>query len=156
MIKINDEINEICADLLERYKQSLKDNNHIASGNLYNTATYKTNINGSWFELTFVLDEAWRYVENGTRPHFPPMDAIERWIQVKRIIPRTNGGKQIPTTRQLAYLIGREISVKGTKPTKILQNTIDGADDLIEQLIEAIANQLQEEINNEIDNTTQE
>ena len=155
MIKINDEINEICADLLERYKQSLKDNNHIASGNLYNTASYKTNINGSWFELTFVLDEAWRYVENGTRPHFPPIDAIERWIQVKRIVPRTVTDK-VPTTRQLAFLISREISVNGTKPTKLLQKTIDGADDLISLMLDELANQMQEQINEEIENTVKQ
>ena len=125
----------------------MKDENHIASGNLYNTAKYKTNINGSWFELTFVLDEVWRYLENGTKPHFPPMDAIEKWITVKHIIPRTNSGR-VPSTRQLAYLICREISINGTKPTKILQQTIDSADDLITLLIDELGRQLQEEINN--------
>ena len=147
-MEITQNINNICADLLERYKQSLKDNNHIASGNLYNTATYKTNINGSWFELTFVLDETWRYLENGTKPHFPPIEAIERWITVKHIIPTTNSGK-VPTTRQLAFLIARGISKKGTKPTKLLQQTIDGADDLINLIIDDLAKQLQEEINKE-------
>ena len=147
-MEITQDINNICADLLERYKQSLKDNNHIASGNLYNTATYKTNINGSWFELTFVLDETWRYLENGTKPHFPPVEAIERWITVKHIIPTTNSGK-VPTTRQLAFLIARGISKNGTKPTKLLQKTIDGADDLINLIVDEIAKQLQEEINNE-------
>ena len=147
-MEITQDINNICADLLERYKQSLKDNNHIASGNLYNTATYKTNINGSWFELTFVLDETWRYLENGTKPHFPPVEAIERWITVKHIIPTTNSGK-VPTTRQLAFLIARGISKKGTKPTKLLQQTIDGADDLIDLIIDDLTKQLQEEINKE-------
>ena len=147
-MEITQNINNICADLLERYKQSLKDNNHIASGNLYNTATYKTNINGSWFELTFVLDETWRYLENGAKPHFPPIEAIERWITVKHIIPTTNSGK-VPTTRQLAFLIARGISKKGTKPTKLLQQTIDGADDLINLIIDDLAKQLQEEINKE-------
>ena len=147
-MEITQDINNICADLLERYKQSLKDNNHIASGNLYNTATYKTNINGSWFELTFVLDEAWRYIENGTKPHFPPIEAIERWITVKHIIPTTNSGK-IPSTKQLAFLIARGISKNGTKPTKLLQQTIDGADDLINLIVDEITKQLQEEINKE-------
>ena len=147
-MEITQDINNICADLLERYKQSLKDNNHIASGNLYNTATYKTNINGSWFELTFVLDEAWRYIENGTKPHFPPIEAIERWITVKHIIPTTNSGR-VPTTRQLAFLIARGISKNGTKPTKLLQQTIDGADDLINLIVDEITKQLQEEINKE-------
>ena len=147
-MEITQDINNICADLLERYKQSLKDNNHIASGNLYNTATYKTNINGSWFELTFVLDEAWRYIENGTKPHFPPISAIENWITVKHIIPSTNNGR-VPTTKQLAYVIAREISHNGTKATKLLQKTIDGADDLINMLVELIEKQLEEEIEKE-------
>jgi hypothetical protein len=154
-MEITDEIRKIASDLLERYKTAITDAGKTASGQLERTASYRVNISGAYLEVYFNLEDYWRYVENGTRPHFPPMDAIERWIQVKRIIPRTNGGKQIPTTRQLAYLISREISVKGTKPTKILQKTIDGADDLIEQLIEAITKQLQEEINDEIDNTTQ-
>lgn len=147
-MEITQDINNICANLLERYKQSLKDNNHIASGNLYNTATYKTNINGSWFEVSFVLDETWRYLENGTKPHFPPLEAIERWITVKHIIPTTNSGK-IPSTKQLAFLIARGISKNGTKPTKLLQQTIDGADDLINLIVDEITKQLQEEINKE-------
>ena len=147
-MEITQNINNICADLLERYKQSLKDNNHIASGNLYNPATYKTNINGSWFELTFVLDETWRYLENGTKPHFPPIEAIERWITVKHIIPTTNSGK-VPSTKQLAFLIARGISKNGTKPTKLLQQTIDGADDLIDLIVDDLTKQLQEEINKE-------
>lgn len=148
MIKINNEINDICADLLERYKQSLKDNNHIASGNLYNTAKYKCSFDGKWFEVSFILDSTWRYLEDGTKPHFPPIEAIEKWITVKHIIPTTNSGR-VPTTRQTAYLIARGISKNGTKPTKLLQKTIDGSDDLINSIVNEFTKQLQEEINKE-------
>lgn len=147
-MEITHDINNICADLLERYKQSLKDNNHIASGNLYNTAKYKCSFDGKWFEVSFILDSTWRYLENGTKPHFPPIEAIERWITVKHIIPTTNSGK-IPSTKQLAFLIARGISKNGTKPTKLLQQTIDGADDLINLIVDEITKQLQEEINKE-------
>lgn len=147
-MEITQDINNICADLLERYKQSLKDNNHIASGNLYNTAKYKCSFDGKWFEVSFVLDEAWQYLENGTKPHFPPISAIENWITVKHIIPSTNNGR-VPTTKQLAYVIAREISQNGTKATKLLQKTIDGADDLINMLVELIEKQLEEEIEKE-------
>ena len=37
----------------------------------------------------------------------------------------------------------------GTKPTKLLQQTVDGADDLINLIVDEIAKQLQEEINKE-------
>ena len=147
-MEVTDNINNIVQDLLNRYKKAISDSGHVASGKLENTATYKTNINGSWFELTFVLDETWRYLENGTKPHFPPIEAIERWITVKHIIPTTNSGK-VPTTRQLAFLIARGISKNGTKPTKLLQQTIDGADDLIDLIIDDLTKQLQEEINKE-------
>lgn len=153
-MEATDEMRKICQDFLERYKQSLKDNNHIASGNLYNTAAYKTNINGSWFELTFVLDEAWRYLENGTRPHFPPINAIENWIRVKKIVPKAVNDK-VPTTHQLAYLISRKISEVGTKPTKLLQQTIDKSDDLIELMLNEIVKQLYSEINKEIEDIRQ-
>ena len=104
--------------------------------------------NGKYLEITFILADYWKYLENGTKPHFPPVDAIEKWITVKHIIPTTDNGR-VPTTRQLAFSIARGISKNGTKPTKLLQHTIDGADDLIELIIDDLAKQLQEEINNE-------
>ena len=147
-MEITQDINNICADLLERYKQSIKDSGHSASGDLANTARYITKLDGKYFELYFNLQGYWRYLENGTNPHFPPIEAIERWITVKHIIPTTNSGK-IPSTKQLAFLIARGISKNGTKPTKLLQQTVDGADDLINLIVDEIAKQLQEEINKE-------
>lgn len=147
-MEITQGINNICADLLERYKQSIKDSGHSASGDLANTARYITKWNGKYFELYFKLQDYWRYLENGTKPHFPPIETIERWITVKHIIPTTNSGK-IPSTKQLAFLIARGISKNGTKPTKLLQQTVDGADDLINLIVDEIVKQLQEEINKE-------
>lgn len=147
-MEITEEINTICAELLERYKQSIKDSGHYASGELANTARYYTKWNGKYFELYFNLQEYWKYLENGTKPHFPPVDKIENWIRVKPIVPQAVNGK-VPSTKQLAFLIARGISNNGTKPTKLLQQTVDGADDLINRLVEAIEQQLQEEINNE-------
>ena len=147
-MEITQDINNICADLLERYKQSIKDSGHSASGDLANTARYITKWNGKYFELYFKLQDYWRYLENGTKPHFPPIKTIERWITVKHIIPTTNSGK-IPSTKQLAFLIARGISKNGTKPTKLLQQTVDGADDLINLIVDEIVKQLQEEINKE-------
>ena len=148
-MEVTNEIRQICSDLLERYKQAIRDNGSTASGELENTATYKVTVNGSYLEVIFNLQEYWKYLENGTKPHFPPIDAIEKWITVKHIIPTTNSGK-VPTTRQLAYLIAREISISGTKPTKLLQKTIDGADDLINALLDEITKQLEQEIDTEL------
>jgi hypothetical protein len=148
-MEVTNEIKTIVSDLLERYKKVIMDSGHDASGELKNTASYKVQISGSYLEIIFNLQEYWKYLENGTKPHFPPLEAIENWITVKHIIPRTNGDR-VPTTRQLAYLIGREISINGTKPTKLLQQTIDGADDLINLLVDEVYKQLEQEINQEL------
>lgn len=147
-MEVTEELNSIVQDMLDRYKKAISDSGHMASGQLANTASYKIAINGKWVEIFFDLSDYWKYLENGTRPHFPPIDAIEKWITVKRIVP-TNINSRVPSTRQLAYMICREISIHGTKPTKLLQQTINNSDDLIEQLIDVITQQLESELNEE-------
>lgn len=147
-MEVSEELNSIVQDMLDRYKKAISDSGHMASGQLANTASYKIAINGKWVEIFFDLSDYWKYLENGTRPHFPPIDAIEKWITVKRIVP-TNINSRVPSTRQLAYMICREISIHGTKPTKLLQQTINNSDDLIEQLIDVITQQLESELNEE-------
>lgn len=148
MTEITQDIEQVCADLLQRYKDKVEDTGHKASGTL-NTATYRVSWDGKWFELSFNLEYYWKYLENGTKPHFPPIDAIENWITVKRIVPQSINNR-VPTTRQLAYLICREISKNGTKPTKLLQKTIDESDDLIDKIVDLLTQQLEEEIDKEV------
>ena len=148
-MELSDNIYEICAEILGRYKNALNESGHYASGKLANTAKAVIKWDGKMFELYFNLQEYWKYLDNGTRPHFPPISAIEEWIKVKRIVPTSRSGK-VPTTKQLAFLIARGISKNGTKPAKILQKTIDGADDLISALVSEIQNQLEKEIDKEL------
>lgn len=64
--------------------------------------------------VTINLNDYWKYVENDTRPHWPPPDAIQRWVEIKPVIPRPDASGRIPSPRSLAYLIGRKISREGT------------------------------------------
>lgn len=48
------------------------------------------------------------YVELGTRPHFPPVEALEDWVRVKLGI---SDEKKI---HGVAYLIARKIAARGT------------------------------------------
>jgi len=78
-------------------------------------------MNGTMFELYFMLPEYWIYAEEGRRPgKFPPPEAILKWIQFKRLVPSSNGGK-VPTTSQMVYLISRKIAEKGTKGQHLLE-----------------------------------
>ena len=64
--------------------------------------------------VTINLNDYWKYVEEDTAPHWPPPDAILRWVEIKPVIPRPDSRGRIPSPRSLAYLIGRKISKFGT------------------------------------------
>lgn len=66
------------------------------------------------FEVTINLKEYWKWVENDTRPHWPPPSAILRWVEIKPVIPYPDAKGRIPSPRSLAFLIGRKISQEGT------------------------------------------
>ena len=147
-MKVSADIRSIAKELLERYKKEIEDTGHKASGELQNSASYKCIINGTALEVWFSLPEYWFYLENGTAPHFPPVSAIENWITVKRIVPNA-ANNRIPTTKQLAFVIARSISKKGTPATKLLQKTIDSSEDLIELMIEKLTELIEEQLNEE-------
>lgn len=126
--------------LVENYRQGLKDGNHIATGNLYNSVKSYVNVDGKYFEVDFEMPDYGEYLEEGTRPHFPPTDAIENWIRVKRIVPRRDDQGKLPTEKQLAFLISRKISEDGTKGTHLFERanalTFNDWSRLIDQAVE--------------------
>lgn len=148
-MEITDDIRVAANQLLDVYKKGLESNK--ASGQLIQTASADVQFDGRYFEVIFSLQDYWKYIENGTRPHWPPIDAIEKWIRVKRLVPRAGSNGKIPTTHQLAYLISRKISIKGTPANKTLDNSVNSpeVDQILDNLVEVITNQLQEEINKE-------
>ena len=58
------------------------------------------------------MADYWKFVEEDTKPHWPPLDAILSWIRVKPIIPRPDANGKIPTPATLAFLIGRAMAGK--------------------------------------------
>lgn len=78
------------------------------------------------YDVTMTLNDYWKWVENDTKPHFPPPDKILRWIQIKPIIPRPSElTGRVPTENQLAFLIGRKIAREGTEGSHGLEKTKD-------------------------------
>jgi len=68
------------------------------------------------------------YVEFGTRPHWPPVEALEEWCA------RHFGGKEN------AFILARVISKKGTKPKHFFRNAFYDNQDKIKQIIETEVN----------------
>jgi len=115
--------------------------------------TWVTEYNGNLFELYFNLPDYFLFSENGRRPgKFPPPDAILKWIQFKRIVPRPGRNGKVPSTQQLVYLISRKIALQGTEGKHLLQQTIDETyDNLVDRLVEAIADKIENELEKDIE-----
>ena len=116
-------LQDFASDIRDRYKDVLANNDHIASRKLVDSVKTQVVVGDTYFEVTMTLEDYWKYVENDTKPHFPPPDAILRWIEVKPVIPRPGSNGKIPTPKQLAYLICRKISIEGTTGTHDLAKT---------------------------------
>lgn len=120
---------------------------HNASWTLGNTVKSFIKIGNTSFEVSLNLQEHWKYLEYGSKgtesspagarysAHFPPMDAIANWIKVKPIIPRPDDNGNIPTIKQLSYLISRKILTKGQEPFPALATTVEELNKMYEQKI---------------------
>lgn len=107
-------LQEYAERVRERYRDNLARNDHHASGNLMSTIRAYVEVHGTTYEACLDLQDYWKYVEEDTRPHWPPRDAILKWIAIKGIIPRPDGNGRLPKPEQLAYLIQHKIAEDGT------------------------------------------
>lgn len=114
--------------------------NRVASGNLL--ASIKTSIDFGNEKYTVYLHskEYLKFLENGTKPHWPPPKPILEWVKAKRLPTKeSTGDKSLPTEKQLAFLVSRSISKNGTKPYPIVASTMEELNEIyIERLKEAL------------------
>lgn len=129
------------------YGDSLTRNKHDATKALStaarDTTLHKITVEGDDIVVTFDLPSYWKYVENDTRPHWPPYEAIAKWIEVKPVIPRPGRNGRIPTPKQLNYLIRRKIATEGTTGTHDLEKAVSASLPFWEtKIAEALADDL--------------
>jgi hypothetical protein len=143
---IQDITNNFCTELRNR----LSNNNTDASGKLSKSIKGIVKQSGKWVTISIQMEDYWKYIENGTKPHFPPIDAIKKWISVKPVLPRPLKNGKLPTTNQLAYLIGRKIAKKGTLPQPFLKPTLTDFD-LVGKVYNEVVNLINKQITEEIE-----
>lgn len=127
----------------EQYRQNLKEHDRYTTlgteTRLVDSVTAYVEAGASAYEIKLTLNDYWKYVEEGTKPHWPPPKAILRWVQIKPVIPRPYNGR-IPSEKSLAFLISRKIAREGTKGTHDLaQARASTMEAFREQLAEALA-----------------
>lgn len=131
-------LNEFGKLLVDTYRDKLTNEKVNASKTLYNSISYIVEGNGTTFVVKLKLEDYYKYVENGRKAgKFPPISAIEKWIDIKL---------KLPTTKQLTYLIARKIALEGIKPRPLLQQSIDEVfDEFKERLEEALTKDIESE-----------
>ena len=146
-------LNSFGNTLISRYRDKIKD---YASGKLYNTINFEITKGSSNYIVTINLEEYWKNISYGRKPgsRMPPVEAIENWIKIRKIIPRPlilpNKKSIIPTVKQLAFIIARSIAKKGIQPRPFMRETIAETvetfkDKLIITLKEDIISEIQHE-----------
>lgn len=118
-------LGQLAEDVKAGYVDQLAKHDRHASGNLMSTVRAEVEVNGTRYAAVLYLQDYWKYVEEGTEPHWPPRQAILDWIKIKPVIPRPDNRGRIPTPEQLAFLISRKISREGTEGSHDLQTAED-------------------------------
>lgn len=145
-------LNDFGKFLVEEYKDMLILNDVNASDVLYNSVKFNVENNGKTFEVQITLEDYWKYVENGRKAgKWPPINAIQKWVEIKPVLPRPMANGKLPTTRQLAFLIARKIGLEGITPRPLLQQSVNEVWEVMkEHLEEALAKDLEKEITIEL------
>lgn len=141
-------LKEYAIELRNTLQDSYINDDRIATGDLLNSVEYIIEKDNRQIEVSLQLKEWWKYVEEDTKPHFPPPDAMLNYIKAKPILPKPDNNGKLPTPNQLAYLIGRKISEVGTTGTHNVRDTVRLINERYE---EKIGQAISEDINNELD-----
>ena len=145
--KVAEVLERYGAEFIELYKLNLVQSGRPASGKLAESLSYHVNLGTNVYAVDISLLEYWKYIETGTRPHFPPVSAIREWIRVKPVIPRPLANGKLPTESQLAFLIARKISRVGTEGINDFQRANDEVFARMEMsLAEAVTEDLQRQV----------
>lgn len=128
-----------------RYQENLIESDRKASYNLIESIQYHTLINGTEFAIDLEMADYWKYVEEDTTPHWPPVDKILEWVRIKPVLPNPDSSGKLPTEKQLAFLISRKISEVGTTGSHDLERTLQEIEyDWEERIMEALDQDIME------------
>lgn len=122
-------LQDLARDIAQGYKDELTAHGHYTTigpeaHRLLDSIRTEVVADGTAYEVRMTLMDYWKYLETGTRPHWPPPGVIARWIEIKPVLPRPYRGR-LPSPKSLEYLIRRKIARVGTEGTHDLEKTKD-------------------------------
>ena len=140
LIEVRKVLTEYRIRFEELVRTKIQKKDKIASGNLLANISTKIEVDGSVYTVILNSLDYLKYLETGTKPHWPPTKPILKWIKDKRLPTREyTGDKSLPTEKQLTYLVRRKIAKEGTEPNYIIAETIEELNEIyLKRLQEAL------------------
>ena len=141
LIEVRKVLTEYKTKFEELVKTKIQKKDKIASGNLLASISTKIEVDGSVYTVILNSLDYLKYLETGTKPHWPPTEPILKWVKDKKLPTREyTGDKSLPTEKQLTYLVCRKIAKEGTEPNYIIAETIEELNEIyLKRLQEALA-----------------
>lgn len=147
LIEVGRVLSEYAKRFEELIKRKIQDEDMIATGNLLASISTEVSLDGVVYKVILNSREYIRYLESGTKPHYPPQEPIIKWIQARKLPTREYCGGNLPTEKQLAFLVQRKIGLEGTQPRPIIATTVK---ELNEQYMPRLLEALKQDIYNSI------
>ena len=113
-------MNELGIDTVAALQKSVP----VASGHLRDNIDYTVTEEGDNVILTISLPKYAQYIEWGTPPHMPPVEAIKDWLMIKGL------------PEELAWPIAISIKQHGTRPQPFIRPYVNNV--MISDLKEAL------------------
>ena len=144
-------LNDFGKFIITNYKSQLEAEK-MNNGELYRNIKYSVSTGTGGWVISVSLADYWKYIEYGRRPgKMPPLEVIEKWIDVKQIKSHSmtlkSGKTVIPTIPQLSFLIARSIGRRGIPPKPLFKKSFEAAKQQFMQVIEdAIVQDIKESL----------
>ena len=144
-------LNDFGNFIVTNYKSELEAEK-MNNGELYRNIKYSVSTGNSGWVISVSLADYWKYIEYGRRPgKMPPLEVIEKWIDVKQIKPHSmtlkSGKTVIPKPSKLPFLIARSIGRRGIAPKPLFQKSFEAAKQQFIQVIkDAITQDIKENL----------
>lgn len=125
-------LKEYAEEVRQLYRNRLILDDKYSTGKLIQNIKTDIKFNGTTIKVVLYLEDYWKYVEEGIAPDgkyknpgWKAYPFILKWIEQKPITPEPDKNGKLPTTEQLAYLIGRKIVNSGITAGHQLKETVD-------------------------------
>lgn len=149
LIEVGRVLSEYAKRFEELIKRKIQEEDLIATGNLLASIYTEVILDGVVYKVILNSLDYIKYLEHGTRPHFPPEEPIIKWIRARKLPTRETCGGNLPSEKQLSFLVRRKIGLEGTEAKPIIATTTK---ELNEQYIPRIVEALKTDIINSLPN----